>query len=90
MPVRCYIDDLMCPNVWYTFGKFLKIKFDGIRGKIYMYGLRFNLAAGFGFSLSSMTEDDNRFIMGGMLEVGVQWNVDFLGILYILLASGDR
>ena len=50
---------------------------------------RGNLAAGFGFSLSSMTEDDNRFIMGGMLEVSVQWNVDFLGKLYILLASSD-
>ena len=33
----------MCPNVWYTFGKILKIKFDDIRGKIYMYGFRYNL-----------------------------------------------
>ena len=33
----------VCPNVWYTFDKIGKIKFDGIRGGIRKYRLRYNL-----------------------------------------------
>ena len=33
----------VCPNVWYTFGKILKMKFEGIGGWIRKYRFRFNL-----------------------------------------------
>ena len=33
----------LCPNVWYTFEKIVKIKFDGIRGRNRKYRLRYNL-----------------------------------------------
>ena len=43
MSVNCTKDDLVCPNVWYTFRKIIKIKFDDVRGQLYIYGLRYNL-----------------------------------------------
>ena len=42
LPGSSYIDSLMSPNVWYTFGKILKIKFDDIRGQIRKYRLSYN------------------------------------------------
>ena len=33
----------MCPNVWYTFGKILNMKFEVIGGSIRKYRFRFNL-----------------------------------------------
>ena len=34
---------LVCLNVWYTFEKIVKIKFDGFRGRIRKYRLRYSL-----------------------------------------------
>ena len=33
----------MCRNVWYTFGKKFKIKFDGVSGRIRKYRLMYNM-----------------------------------------------
>ena len=37
-----------------------------------------NLANAFALSLSSASEDRNRFIMGSLMEVAVSWNARFL------------
>ena len=34
---------LVCPNIWYTFGKILNIKLGGIRGRILKYRFRYTL-----------------------------------------------
>ena len=34
---------LVCPNVWYAFGKILNIKYEGIRSQIPKYRFRYNL-----------------------------------------------